>query len=104
MIDELAEYQHLVVVVQQFFQRFGKQGQFRTGDLAVVQHQPRMTAGPPQAHDFGEDLQVLGAPVAGVRQFLDGPPPQRFVEGGLLVAQFDLQGDFGAWRQFIEHL
>ena len=105
MIDELAEHQRLVPVLQQFVQDVLEHGQLGAARSGVRQHQAGMAASPAQLHDLGQNLQRFLALVP--VQF--GQPGQRllaqgFVQSHFLRAQLHPPQDLGARRQRLQHL
>ena len=104
VVNELAEHQRLVAVLQQFFDYFGEGRQFAAGQPGAGHHQIGVTAKAPQPGDFRQHLQGFVLPLRGVDQRLQGLLAQCLVVVRLFGRQRHLVGNLGARRQLIEHL
>ncbi len=105
VVDELAEHQHLVPVLEQVGRQAREGRQLAAGDAGAGRHQLGIAAGAAQPHHLGQDLDrllSLGRLERG--QLVEGLAPQRFVQRVFLGAQFHRDHDLGARRQLGQHL
>ena len=106
VIDELAEHQRPVATFAQLLDNLPERRQLGARNLAARHHQLRVAAGATQAHDFGQDANLLlsGRRVFRAGKFLDRRASQRFVKCALLPGKFDPVQDIGTRWQLLQHL